>query len=129
MVVKISSEYDNLKTKLIDWLATKTQISQFDDGTIEIMAPVKDALGDNIYCFVTQKTNSYLVSDDGRCLFKLDPSASDNELFEEAAEIAANAEFKLNDNNWTICTLTDKENLLESIMQLINIQVAISYLA
>lgn len=125
MVVKISSEYDNLKTKLIDWLATKTQISQFDDGTIEIMAPVKDALGDNIYCFVTQKTNSYLVSDDGRCLFKLDPSASDNELFEEAAEIAANAEFKLNDNNWTICTLTDKENLLESIMQLINIQVAI----
>lgn len=129
MVVKISSEYDNLKTKLIDWLATKTQISQFDDGTIEIMAPVKDALGDNIYCFVTQKTNSYLVSDDGRCLFKLDPSASNNELFEEAAEIAANAEFKLNDNNWTICTLTDKENLLESIMQLINIQVAISYLA
>jgi hypothetical protein len=129
VVVKISSEYDNLKTKLIDWLATKTQISQFNDGTIEIMAPVKDALGDNIYCFVTQKTNGYLISDDGRCLFKLDPSASDNELFEEAAEIAANAEFKLNDNNWTICTLTDKENLLESIMQLINIQVAISYLA
>lgn len=124
----MSLEYDNLKTKLVDWLATKTQISQFNDGTIEIMAPVKDALGDNIYCFVTQKTNSYLVSDDGRCLFKLDPSASNSELFEEAAEIAANAEFELN-NNWTIFTLTDEKNLLETIIQLINIQVAISYLA
>ncbi|RMC48714.1 DUF1828 domain-containing protein [Lactobacillus sp. ESL0228] len=128
MAAKIFLGYDNLKTKLVDWLAANTQVIQFDDETIEIMTPVKDALKDDIYCFVTKKTKGYQVSDDGRCLFKLDPSASDSELFEEAAEVVANAKFKINIDSWIISTLTDEKNLMETIMRLAYIQAAISYL-
>jgi hypothetical protein len=113
---------------LVDWLATNTQVIQFDDETIEIMTPIKDALEDDIYCFVTKKTKTYQVSDDGRCLFKLDPSASDSELFEEAAEVVANAKFKLNIDNGVISTLIDERILLETIMRLAYIQASISYL-
>lgn len=117
-----------LKQKIINWLASNINVLIFDENTIEIATSQRDSLGEEVYCFVEKKETALKVTDDGRCLFKLDPSASDEELFESCAKLIWDAGFEVNPSTGVIFTEVDSEDLVPKISELARLQVAISYL-
>lgn len=116
-----------LKTEIGAWVARNTQVIAFDEQTLEVVPTEIDAYGDRIYCFVERTKDTYVVSDDGYLLFKLDPGAS-KDFYRTAEEIAVGSGFSFNDKNGVISLQTSKEGLAATILKLAQLQVAISYL-
>ncbi|MBA1393313.1 DUF1828 domain-containing protein, partial [Lactobacillus sp. XV13L] len=106
-----------------------THVIPFGPNTLEVATPVRDALGEAVYCFIEKDEEGYLVSDDGRTLFKLDPSASDGELAEMAARLARVADCEFNQENGVLAARTKRGGLVDRVMTLTQLQVAVSYLA
>ncbi|WEV51943.1 DUF1828 domain-containing protein [Lactobacillus sp. ESL0731] len=117
-----------LKQAIGDWIASHTGVTAVSSDTWEVATTAIDSYGDTVYCFVQQVGEDYLVTDDGRILFKLDPGISDTDLFETTAEIALGAGYDFNEENCEISIQVKQENLAQAIIKLAQLQVAISYL-
>ncbi|GAA3628695.1 DUF1828 domain-containing protein [Lactobacillus hamsteri] len=123
-----SGEAKFMKKGIGDWISDHTHIIQVSEDTFEVATTEIDAYGDTIYCFVTKKDNWYQISDGGRILFKLDPGETDPELYQTAEEIAIGAGFDFDEKVCEISVTTEKENLVQAIVKLSQLQIAISYL-
>ena len=111
------------------WVNNHTHVLLLDQNTLEVETIYRDSFNESVYCFVeiTAK-EKFIVSDDGRSLFKLDPSASDVDLIATIGDIAIASEFNFNLQNGVISAKADRENLIDTIMRLAQLQVNISYL-
>ncbi|WEV37815.1 DUF1828 domain-containing protein [Lactobacillus sp. ESL0677] len=127
-MVKELTKPVQLKQAIGDWIANHTGIIAVSSDTWEVATTAIDSYGDTVYCFVQQVGEDYLVTDDGRILFKLDPGISDADLFETTAEIALGAGYDFNEKTCEISVQVKQENLAQAIIKLAQLQVAISYL-
>ena len=110
------------------WVNNHTHVLLMDQNTLEVETIYRDSFNELVYCFVeiTAK-EKFIVSDDGRSLFKLDPSASDVDLIATIGDIAIASEFNFNLQNGVISAKADRQNLIDTIMRLAQLQVNISY--
>ncbi|BDR60417.1 DUF1828 domain-containing protein [Lactobacillus xylocopicola] len=113
---------------LNQWMTANTHVLELAPDTLEVATLARDAMGETVYCFVEARADHYEVSDDGRCLFKLDPSASDEALYQLAAGLAGDAGFHLNAANGVLSAMTEAAELLPKIVALAQLQVVISFL-
>ncbi|AWM75232.1 DUF1828 domain-containing protein [Lactobacillus kullabergensis] len=119
----------NLQKELAEWVATNTHILNFDPDTFEIETIFKDSFGESVYCFVEKiEFDKYKVTDDGRTLFKLDPSASDEDLIAASEDLITASGFSFNVENGVISCECNEQTLAENIMQLGQLEVNVSYL-
>lgn len=126
MNLKIKKE--ELKEGIGAWIAAHTEVAIVSEDTAEVMTTEIDSYGDSIYCFVQEKDGGYVVSDDGNLLFKLDPGATDQELYQTAEDIALGAGFEFDQTHSMIYVQTDKKDVAQAIIKLAQLQLAISYL-
>ncbi|MCX8722728.1 DUF1828 domain-containing protein [Lactobacillus sp. B4005] len=124
-----ANESQQLKKAIGSWVQDQTQICQIADNAWEIVTFVQDAMGESIYCFVEQKDDYFRVGDDGRTLFKIDPSASDQNLLDSAEELILADGFEYDANTGEIWAQADEESLVAVIMELVQLAAAISYLS
>lgn len=117
-----------IKNGIGNWISENTQIISISDDTYEIATTEIDSYGDTIYCFVKKMEDLYQIGDEGRILFKLDPGADDVDLYRTAEEIAIGAGFDFDEETCEISVTTDKDNLVQAIIKLSQLQIAISYL-
>ena len=119
----------NLQKEIAEWVTTNTHILNFGPDTFEIETIFKDSFGETVYCFV-EKTgvDKYNVTDDDRALFKLDPSASDEDLIAASEDFVTASGFSFNVENGVISCESDEQTLAEKVMQLGQLQVNVSYL-
>ena len=119
----------NLQKEIAEWITTNTHILNFCPDTLEIETIFKDSFGETVYCFV-EKTgvDKYNVTDDGRALFKLDPSASDEDLIAASEDLIIASGFSFNVENGVISCECNEQTLAENIMQLGQLEVNVSYL-
>ena len=119
----------NLQKEIAEWVTTNTHILNFGPDTFEIETIFKDSFGETVYCFV-EKTgvDKYNVTDDGRALFKLDPSASDEDLIAASEDLIIASGFSFNVENGVISCECNEQTLAENIMQLGQLEVNVSYL-
>lgn len=117
-----------IKQEISKWVVDHTSVLQVDSDTIEVATTEIDSYGDTVYCFIKEVDDYYEVSDDSHLLFKLDPGATDVELYQEAERIVLGAGFEYDKQSSEIFVAVDKENLAQAIMRLAQLQVAISYL-
>ena len=119
----------NLQKEIAEWITTNTHILNFGPDTLEIETIFKDSFGETVYCFV-EKTgvDKYNVTDDGRALFKLDPSASDEDLIAASEDLIIASGFSFNVENGVISCECNEQTLAENIMQLGQLEVNVSYL-
>ena len=111
------------------WVNNHTYVLLLDQNTLEVETIYRDSFNESVYCFVERTAKEkFIVSDDGRSLFKLDPSASDVDLIATIGDIAIASEFNFNLQNGVISAKADRENLIDTIMRLAQLQVNISYL-
>ena len=119
----------NLQKEIAEWVATNTHILNFGPDTLEIETIFKDSFGESVYCFVEKiEFDKYNVTDDGRILFKLDPSASDEDLIAACADLVTASGFSFNVENGVISCESDEQTLAEKVMQLGYLEVKVSYL-
>lgn len=118
-----------LKKAIGSWVQDQTQICQIADNAWEVVTFVQDAMGEAIYCFVEQKDDYFRVGDDGRTLFKIDPSASDKNLLTSAEELILAGGFEYDASTGEIWAQADEKDLVAIIMQLIQLAAAISCLS
>ena len=123
------ADLNEFKNTLQLWVNNHTHVLLMDQNTLEVETIYRDSFNELVYCFVeiTAK-EKFIVSDDGRSLFKLDPSASDVDLIATIGDIAIASEFNFNLQNGVISAKADRENLIDTIMRLAQLQVNISYL-
>lgn len=124
--MKLKAEF--IQSELGNWVARNAAVIPVSSDTFEVATTEIDSYGDTIYCFVKQVDNLYQISDEGRMLFKLDPGASDQELYETAEAIAIGAGFDYDEKHCEISVTTDQDNLAQAIVKLSQLQLAISYL-
>ena len=119
----------NLQKEITEWITTNTHILNFGPDTLEIKTIFKDSFDEAVYCFI-EKTgvDKYNVTDDGRALFKLDPSASDEDLIAACADLVTASGFSFNVENGVISCESDEQTLAEKVMQLGYLEVKVSYL-
>lgn len=117
-----------IKQEVAKWVAGHTDVLRVSPDTIEVATTEIDSYGDTVYCFVKEVDDYYEVSDDSHLLFKLDPSATDLELYQTAERIVLGAGFEYDEQSSEIFVTVDKENLAQAIIRLAQLQVAISYL-
>ena len=124
-----NADLNEFKNTLQLWVNNHTHVLLMDQNTLEVETIYRDSFNESVYCFVeiTAK-EKFIVSDDGRSLFKLDPSASDVDLIATIGDIAIASEFNFNLQNGVISAKADRENLIDTIMRLAQLQVNISYL-
>lgn len=124
-----NADLNEFKNTLQLWVNNHTHVLLMDQNTLEVETIYRDSFNELVYCFVeiTAK-EKFIVSDDGRSLFKLDPSASDVDLIATIGDIAIASEFNFNLQNGVISAKADRENLIDTIMRLAQLQVNISYL-
>ena len=130
-MVHENADYSSLTLQkdITKWITQHTKVLEFGPDTLEIETILKDSFNETVYCFVEKNQNgSFNVNDDGRALFKLDPSSSDAELIYAAADYVFNELFSINDENGVISCESNTENLVKNIMQLAQIEVNVSYL-
>lgn len=88
------------------------------------------AYGDLVYCWIEkEKDGAYRITDDGGTLFKLDPAQENFDLLEEAADIVIGAGFEFDEDNSEIYQIVDLENMAQTLSDLTQLQVALTYLA
>lgn len=119
---------EKLKNRLSEWFLENTKIIAVSDDTVEIVTAEKDSFGEVVYCYVQKLGETYRVSDDGRLLFKLDPSVSDDDLLNLAGDIAAKAGIQLDEKHCELWVLSDLNELCDKVRLLAQIQAVISYL-
>ena len=122
-------DLNEFKNALQLWVNNHTHVLLMDQNTLEVETIYRDSFNESVYCFVeiTAK-EKFIVSDDGRSLFKLDPSASDVDLIATIGDISLASEFDFNLQNGAISAKADRQNLIDTIMRLAQLQVNISYL-
>lgn len=119
----------NLQKEIAEWFATNTHILNFGPDTLEIETIFRDSFGESVYCFVEKiEFDKYNVTDDGRILFKLDPSASDEDLIAACADLITASGFSFNVENGVISCECNEQTLAENIMQLGQLEANVSYL-
>lgn len=124
----MNEEVNNIRRQVGEWVSRNTAVVQVSEDTFEVATTEIDSYGDTIYCFVKKVGNLYQISDEGHILFKIDPGATDIELYETAENIAIGAGFDFDEAACEISVTTDEENLAQAINKLSQLQVAISYL-
>ena len=124
-----NADLNEFKNTLQLWVNNHTHVLLMDQNTLEVETIYRDSFNELVYCFVeiTAK-EKFIVSDDGRSLFKLDPSASDVDLIATIGDISLASEFDFNLQNGAISAKADRQNLIDTIMRLAQLQVNISYL-
>ncbi|WP_338199211.1 DUF1828 domain-containing protein [Lactobacillus rizhaonensis] len=124
-----NADLNEFKNTLQLWVNNHTHVLLMDQNTLEVETIYRDSFNESVYCFVeiTAK-EKFIVSDDGRSLFKLDPSASDVDLIATIGDISLASEFDFNLQNGVISAKADRQNLIDTIMRLAQLQVNISYL-
>ena len=124
-----NADLNEFKNTLQLWVNNHTHVLLMDQNTLEVETIYRDSFNELVYCFVeiTAK-EKFIVSDDGRSLFKLDPSASDVDLIATIGDISLASEFDFNLQNGVISAKVDRQNLIDTIMRLAQLQVNISYL-
>lgn len=125
---QVNSEEQNILAEMGAWVTEHTQVCRVSGDTLEVAMTEKDSLGETIYCFVQKNENDYRIGDDSRTLFKIDPGASDEEIYELTSELATAAGFQFDQTSGEIWKQTDKEHLVEVIMAIAQLIVAVSYL-
>ena len=122
-------DLNEFKNALQLWVNNHTHVLLMDQNTLEVETIYRDSFNESVYCFVeiTAK-EKFIVSDDGRSLFKLDPSASDVDLIATIGDISLASEFDFNLQNGAISAKADRQTLIDTIMRLAQLQVNISYL-
>lgn len=128
MTEKINSEIKFIKQGIGSWISEHTEVTAVSADTVEVATTEIDAYGDTIYCFVKKCRNKFQISDEGRILFKLDPGQLDTELYQTAEEIALGVGFDFAEDDCSISVVTTRENLVQAIVKLAQLQLAISYL-
>lgn len=124
-----NADLNEFKNALQLWVNNHTHVLLMNQNTLEVETIYRDSFNESVYCFVeiTAK-EKFIVSDDGRSLFKLDPSASDVDLIATIGDISLASEFDFNLQNGVISAKADRQNLIDTIMRLAQLQVNISYL-
>lgn len=117
-----------IKIDLANWLDEELLIIPWGKDNWEIKTIEPDAYGDDVLLFLQQKNNQYLLGDDGRMLFKLDPGAQDQELYHTAQEIVLGSGYAFDAAHGVIFCQIDPDQLAGVIMRLAQLEVAISYL-
>lgn len=124
-----NADLNEFKDALQIWVNNNTHVLLMDQNTLEVETIYRDSFNESVYCFVERTAEEkFIVSDDGRTLFKLDPSASDADLITTISDISLASEFDFNLQNGVISTKANKENLIDTIMRIAQLQVNISYL-
>lgn len=124
-----NADLNEFKNALQLWVNNHTHVLLMDQNTLEVETFYRDSFNESVYCFVeiTAK-EKFIISDDGRSLFKLDTSASDVDLIATIGDISLASEFDFSLQNGVISAKTDRENLIDTLMRLAQLQVNISYL-
>lgn len=117
-----------IKIALANWLDEELLIVPWEKDNWEIKTIEPDAYGDDILLFLQQKKDQYLLGDDGRMLFKLDPGAQDQELYQTTQEIVLGSGYDFDAAHGVIFCQIGQEQLAGAIMRLSQLEVAISYL-
>lgn len=117
-----------IKDQIGNWVVNHTQVCFISDDTLEIATSEKDSLKETIYCFIQKSNDVYRIGDDSRTLFKIDPSASDEELYAMTEEVAKSAGFDFDYNTGEIWKEVSRANVIATIMKLSQLVVAVSYL-
>ena len=117
-----------IKDQIGNWVVNHTQVCFIGDDTLEIATSEKDSLGETVYCFIQKSNDVYRIGDDSRTLFKIDPSANDEELYAMTEEVAKSAGFDFDYNTGEIWKEVSRANVIEMIMKLTQLVVAVSYL-
>lgn len=121
---------EQLQTLVGVWVAQQTKIIACGPEAWEIKTSEIDAYGDDILLFLERQIDgSYLLGDDGRMLFKLDPGFEEQELWQNAAAIAVGSGYDFDEKTATISCRLPKDALPGAIIRLAQLEVAISYLA
>ena len=92
-----NADLNEFKNTLQLWVNNPTHVLLMDQNTLEVETIYRDSFNESVYCFVeiTAK-EKFIVSDDGRSLFKLEPSASDVDLIATIGDISLASEFDFN---------------------------------
>lgn len=123
-----NSELKLIEQASLDWLKQNIQFIQAGDD-IEVVTPLIGAYGDLVYCWIEKEKDGYRITDDGGTLFKLDPAQENFDLLEEAADIVIGAGFEFDEDTSEIYQIVAQENIAQTLSDLTQLQVALTYLA
>ena len=123
-----NSELKLIEQASLDWLKQNIQFIQAGED-IEVVTPLIGAYGDLVYCWIEKEKDGYRITDDGGTLFKLDPAQENFDLLEEAADIGIGAGFEFDEDTSEIYQIVAQENIAQTLSDLTQLQVALTYLA
>lgn len=123
-----NSELKLIEQASLDWLKQNIQFIQAGED-IEVVTPLIGAYGDLVYCWIEKEKDGYRITDDGGTLFKLDPAQENFDLLEEAADIVIGAGFEFDEDTSKIYQIVAQENIAQTLSDLTQLQVALTYLA
>lgn len=123
-----NSELKLIEQASLDWLKQNIQFIQAGED-IEVATPLIGAYGDIVYCWIEKEKDGYRITDDGGTLFKLDPAQENFDLLEEAADIEIGAGFEFDEDTSEIYQIVTQENIAQTLSDLTQLQVALTYLA
>lgn len=123
-----NSELKLIEQASLDWLKQNIQFIQAGED-IEVVTPLIGAYGDLVYCWIEKEKDGYRITDDGGTLFKLDPAQENFDLLEEAADIVIGAGFEFDEDTSEIYQIVAQENIAQTLSNLTQLQVALTYLA
>ena len=123
-----NSELKLIEQASLDWLKQNIQFIQAGED-IEVATPLIGAYGDLVYCWIEKEKDGYRITDDGGTLFKLDPAQENFDLLEEAADIVIGAGFEFDEDTSEIYQIVAQENIAQTLSDLPQLQVALTYLA
>ena len=123
-----NSELKLIEQASLDWLKQNIQFIQAGED-IEVVTPLIGAYGDLVYCWIEKEKDGYRITDDGGTLFKLDPAQENFDLLEEAADIVIGAGFEFDEDTSEIYQIVTQENIAQTLSDLTQLQVALTYLA
>ena len=123
-----NSELKLIEQASLDWLKQNIHFIQAGED-IEVVTPLIGAYGDLVYCWIEKEKDGYRITDDGGTLFKLDPAQENFDLLEEAADIVIGAGFEFDEDTSEIYQIVAQENIAQTLSDLTQLQVALTYLA
>lgn len=122
------SEVEQIEQNAMTWLKNNIHFIKAGDD-VEVATPLIGAYGDLVYCWIEKDEDGYRITDDGGTLFKLDPGQENIDLLEEAIDIVVGAGFIFDEESLEIYQVVDQSDIAATINDLIQLQVALTYLA
>ena len=122
------SEVEQIEQNAMIWLKNNIHFIKAGDD-VEVATPLIGAYGDLVYCWIEKDEDGYRITDDGGTLFKLDPGQENIDLLEEAIDIVVGAGFIFDEESLEIYQVVDQSDIAATINDLIQLQVALTYLA